>query len=185
MLQPTDLKLGTIFEIDGAPHLVLEYSHIKMGRGGATIKVKVKNLKTNSIVLKSFGSNEKLNEAKIERKKVQFLYQDSSFHFMENETYEQLELSATLAEPCKKFLKEGLSLHLLIYNNAPISLELPIKEVYKITEAEPGIKGDRANPGTKKATIETGLTLNVPLFIKKDDLIVVNTQEGTYVERAK
>lgn len=186
MILSNQLKVGSVFDLNGSPHLVLEYSHVKTGRGGATIKVKIKNLEAGTITLKSFNSAEKLETGDIERKKVQFLYGDASvYNFMDNSSYEQFELNKDLIGDFKSYLKEGLELTLLMYKGSPISLELPIKIPFKVIEAEAGIKGDRANPGTKKAVIETGLTIQVPLFIKVGDNVIINTQEGAYVERAK
>lgn len=185
MISVNSLRQNTVFTQKGNLLQVLEFSHIKMARGGAVIKTKVKNLETGAIIDISFKNTESVEDAPVNRKKVQFLYSDdlASF-FMDQETYEQHEVPLSKIGSAKKYLKEGMIVTLLLFDEKVINIELPIKEVYQITQTDPGLKGDTVSGGSKPATIETGAIINVPLFIKIGDKIKINTLEGKYVERA-
>lgn len=182
----TDLKVGVIFEFEGEPYLVLESQHSKMGRGGAVLKSKIKNLITGVIIGKTFRGGEKFHTVEIERKKAQFLYSEGKDSiFMDQSTYEQMSLGSSFIGEASKYLMEGETYQLQIYKGSPLSIDLPIKMDFLVTEAEKGLKGDTTSGATKPVKIETGLKVYVPLFIKKGDKIRVDTRDGSYVERAK
>lgn len=185
MISVNSLRQSTIFIQDKNLLQVLSFSHIKMARGGAVIKTKVKNLETGIITEISFKNSESVEDTSVNRKKVQFLYSDglASF-FMDQETFEQFEVPLAKIGNAKKFLKEGMAVTILLFDEKVINIELPIKEVYKVTATDPGLKGDTVSGGSKPAAIETGATIAVPLFIKIGDKIRINTLEGKYVERA-
>lgn len=181
-----DLKTGTTFELEGQPFVVLEYQHSKMGRGGAVLRTKLKNLLTGATVQKTFSGSEKFTEVQIERKKVQYLYEDNGrYYFMDQNDYSQFDLSSEDLGNNVHYLKDGEEVQFQFYGGKPISLDLPVKMDFVVTEASEGLKGDTASAATKVVTIETGLKVNVPLFIKEGDKIRVNTTDGSYVERAK
>jgi len=186
MYDINDLKVGTVFEYGGEPLVVLESQHSKLGRGGAILRAKVKNLTTGVITSPTYRGNDKFIPISIDRKKAQFLYSEGqSYHFMDQDSYEQVSLSSDFIGNSKNFLVEGASYQLQLYKGSPISIDLPIKMEFMVTEAEKGLKGDTASAATKPVKIETGLMVNVPLFIKKDDKIRIDTRDGSYVERAK
>lgn len=185
MLGLTDLKTGVKFMFEGQPHEVLSYQHSKQARGGAVMRTRLKNMITGSIIDKTFRGNEKFDSADVSREKAQYLYADGGkFHFMDNSTYEQFEISSDLIGEKANYLKEGLELELIKFEERAIGVELPIKITYEVTETQPGIKGDTAQGGSKPAIIETGATVTVPLFIDQGDMIVVDTRDGHYVARA-
>jgi elongation factor P len=186
MLGINDLKTGTTFVYEGAPHLVLRYEHSKMGRGGAVMRTKIKNLITNALFDITFKSSDKFDEATLEKRLCSFLYKDGNeFTFMDSTSFEQFNLSTEVLGEKVHYLKEGVEAQILFYEDKPVSLELPIKMEFLIAHTEPGVRGDTAQGGSKPATLETGATVTVPLFIQIGDLVRVNTVEGTYVERAK
>jgi elongation factor P len=181
-----DLKTGTTFELDGQPYTVLDYQHSKQGRSGAVLRTKIKNLLTGATVQRTFSGNEKFNEVQIERKKVQYLYVDNSrYFFMDQNDYSQFDLSSEDLGNNISYLKDGEVVQFQFYADKPINLDLPVKMDFLVTQAGEGLKGDTASGATKSVTIETGLKVNVPLFIKEGDVIRVNTMDGSYVERAK
>lgn len=186
MINVTDLRAGTTFLLDGQPWFVLKYEHIKMGRGGATIKVKAKNLATGSVVEKAFNSGASVEEVVTRKQKLQFLYKNStSAFFMDEKTYEQVEISLVVLGQSAALLKEGVGVDVLFWNDSPLSVELGPKITLVVAEAEPGIKGDSASNMYKQAVLENGLKIKVPLFIKKGDKVSVDTRTGEYVERVR
>lgn len=186
MLGINDLKTGTKILLNNEPHEVLNYQHSKQARGGGIMRTKLKNMVSGAIIDKTFKGNDKLEPAEVQRSKAQYLYQDADkYVFMDNGSYEQHPIGENIISEKVDFLKEGLEVDLVLFDSKPIGIELPIKVSYKITETEPGIKGDTAQGGTKTATIETGAKVNVPLFINQGDHIVVDTRDGRYVERAQ
>ena len=185
MYSINDLKTGTTFEGEGNPYLVLDYQHSKMGRGGAVLRTKLKNLLTGAIVQRTFQSSDKFEEIRIERRKVQYLYNESGrYYFMDQEDYTQFEMSKEALASADNFLKDGEIVQFQYYKGQPINIDLPIKMVFEVTEASAGVKGDTVSATTKQVNIETGLTVNVPLFVNKGDKIKVDTRTGQYVERA-
>lgn len=186
MLSITELRSGTTIELEGAPHVVLSYSHSKMGRGGAVVRTKLKNLKTGATYERSFHGNDKVEEAHPTEKQSTFLYMNEGVYtFMDNSSYEQFDMTADSLGDAKQYLVEGASTKISFYDGQPIGVNLPIKMDFRVSHTEPGIRGDTAQGGTKPATLETGAIITVPLFINIDDIIRVDTRDGTYVERAK
>lgn len=185
MLGITDLKKGVIFEDKGQLWLVLEYQHIKMGRGGAILKTKIKNLESGVIVTKTFQDSDKFPKAHLDRKKAQYLYRDGDlFYFMDINTFEQFYLPKETVGNLPDFIKEGEEIQIQFYKEKPINLDLPIKVKLKVIEAPEADRGNTATAATKTITLETGLKIQAPLFIKSDDEVIVDTRNSSYVERA-
>lgn len=175
---------GAVIEFQGAPHLILSTSFQRAAQRKPTVQAKLKNLLTDRILEYSFKFGEKVEEADVAKTKAQFLYKDTmGAHFMETETFETVDLSSPITKDIGGFLKEGLEVNLIKYKDKPISVELPVKIDFKVTSTPPGIRGDTATGGTKPAILETGLVVNVPLFIKEGESVRVNTETGQYVER--
>ncbi len=186
MLNATDLKNGAVFKEDNQVWQVLNYEHIKMGRGSGTIKVKVRNLKTGSVTEKGFITGARVEEADVEKKKAQFLYRDGeTFNFMDPTSYEQFPLSDSVVGEQAKFLKDGLEVTLIVSEGEGLGLELPNSLIYEITDTGPGEKGNTVSNVFKDATLDNGLVAKVPMFAKIGDKIKVDTRTGQYVERVK
>jgi len=186
MLEVTQLRAGTVFEDLGAPWVVMKYEHVKMGRGSATIRVKIKNLMTGTTVEKSFTNGARVQDVDLEKKRGQYLYKDASgFVFMDPGTYEQFTVAVDLVGEQGKFLKEGTEVDLKFYGDKPLSIALPLKMKFKITETEPGFKGNSVTNLYKDAIIDTSARVKVPLFVEEGEEVIVNTETGEYVERAK
>lgn len=184
MLSITDLKSGTKLTYMGDPYEVLSYSQSKMGRGGSVVKVRIKNLKTGGVIDKTFQGAEKLDEANLEKKKATFLYADeAAANFMDNTTFDQFTISLAQIGDQLHYMKENSEVDILYFNGSPINIDLPIKLKFAITEAPPSVRGNTAGAATKKVTIETGTQVDTPLFINQGDIIVVDTRDGSYVER--
>ncbi len=184
MLNFNEIKLGSLIKINNEPYVVISAEHLKMGRGGAVLKTKLKNLLTGNVLDKTFKGGDKAEEADLERTKADFLYNDEeNFYFMDQNTFEQFSLSKEKIGKKAQFLKEGTTVEVLNFEGTPQAIELPIKIELKVISAPPGIKGDTAQGGTKTVTLETGAELNVPLFVKEGDIIRINTDTGEYVER--
>jgi elongation factor P len=184
--QPTDLKKGTVCQIDGKPYRVIEYGQKVMGRGGSIVNVKLKNLIDGSVIPKTFKGQDKIEPAEVSNKTVQYLYDDGElFYFMDPETFEQFELGGDIVDEAKNFLKEGDSLNLQFFGDRVINVELPKNLFLEVTYAEDVVKGDTTSNVLKDATLETGLTIKVPAFIKTGDIISVDTATSEYRERKK
>jgi len=186
MITVQDLKSGTTFKMDGQPFIVLKYEHIKLGRGTATIKVRVKNLLTGSTLDKTFINSAKVEEISTNRRVLQYLYQDGSLYvFMDPKTYEQISLSGSVLEESVKYLKEGLTVNVLFWDERALGIDLPPKMEFTVATTDPGVKGNSATNVYKPAVLENGLSLKIPLFINVGDKIRVDTRTGEYVERVK
>lgn len=186
MLNVTELRNGTVFKEGSNLLQVLSYEHIKMGRGSGTVKVKVKNLKTGSTTERSFITGARVDEADVEKKKTQFLYSDGTHHyFMDPQSFDQFPLSINVLGDEAKFLKDGLEVGLIISDEEALGIELPNSIIYTVSDTGPGEKGNTVSSVYKEATIENGLVVRVPMFIKIGDKIKVDTRSGEYVERAK
>lgn len=186
MISATDLRKGVTFEYEGDLYRVLEYQHSFIGRGSANVKVKLRNLQTGATMERVFGAHERLEEVRLELREVQYLYTDSDlYYFMDTETYEQPALSAESLGERVHYLKEGLTLHISMHEGQPVEVELPVTVDLKVTQTEPGIKGDTATGTTKKATLETGVVVQVPLFVEEGDIVRVDTRTGEYLTRAR
>jgi len=186
MYQPTDLKKGVVCQIDGKPYRVVEYGQKVMGRGGSIVNVKLKNLIDGSVIPKTFKGQDKIERAEVSNKGVQYLYTDGDlFYFMDPETFEQFELNADIVDTASQYLKEGDMLNLQFFDGRVINVELPKNLYLEVTYAEDVVKGDTTSSVLKDATLETGITVKVPAFIKTGDIISVDTATGEYRERKK
>lgn len=185
MLSITDLKTGTKLTLDNDPYIVVSYYHSKMGRGGAVVKTKLKNLRSGSTIDKTFQGADKVEEANLSKKAAMYLYSDEAdAYFMDNETFDQFSLPLAKIGTQKQYLVENSNVDILYFDSEPLNIELPIKMTFKVTSAPPAVKGNSAGSITKKVTIETGAIVDAPIFIKDGDKIIVNTADGGYVERA-
>ena len=185
MIDVNELRKGTTFTMDGEIYKVLEYVHHKPGRGKATIRTTLRNLRTGATIQHNFISGDKVEDIYIERRPVQYLYNDGTFyHFMDKETYEQTALPASaIGENKLPYIKENMEVMLSTYEGEPIDLELPITVDMEVVESEFAVAGDTATGAMKKITTETGLEVSVPLFVERGDVIRVDTRSGEYVER--
>ncbi len=185
-LSITNLKKGTLFQYEGVPYRVVEYNQKVMGRGGSIVNVRIKSVLDGKVLEKTFKGNETLETADVTTQSVQYLYNDgSTFYFMNQETFEQFEVPADLVGDGAGYMKEGDTVGLQFFNDNPINLELPKNVPLAVTYTETAVKGDTSSSITKDATLETGITIKVPAFIKTGDLISVDTDTGTYRERVK
>ncbi len=186
MYGPTDLKKNVLITLDGQPYKVIEYSQKVMGRGGSIVNVKVKNLITGALLPKTFKGQEKIEPAEVETRKVQYLYKDDDkFYFMDPETFEQHELTADLVGDAQDFMRDGDEMEIQFYNGTPINLTLPKNIWLKVTYTENAVKGDTTSSVQKDATLETGVVIKVPAFIKEGDVVSVDTETRAYRERQK
>lgn len=186
MINVTELRAGTVFEDQGVYLLVLNYEHIKMGRGSGTIKVKVRNLANGSTVEKSFITGARVQEASLERNKVQYLYKDAAgYHFMDASTYEQFDVPEKIVGSDGPFLKEGMDILLFTIDNKPIYIEIPKIVDYKVVQTGGSARGNSVGATQKEAILENGLKVKVPLFINNNEVIRIDTRDASYVERAK
>ena len=186
MYQPTDLKKGTVCQIDGKPYHVVEYSQKVMGRGGSIVNVKLKNLIDGSVIPKTFKGQEKIERAEVNNKVAQYLYSDGdNFFFMDPESFEQFELPKEIVDESAGFLKEGDEISLQFFDGRVINVELPKNVYLAVTYTEDVVKGDTTSSVLKDATLETGIVVKVPAFIKQGDIISVDTTTGEYRERKK
>ncbi len=184
MIEVSELRRGTTFTMDGEMYRVLEYQHYKPGRGNAIIRTKLRNLRTGATIQHNFLSGERVEEIRIERRAVQYLYTDGDlYYFMDTETFDQMALPAAMLEEEAPYLKEGLELVIAVHDGNPLEVELPTAVEMAVTETEVAVAGDTATNVTKKATLETGLTVQVPLFVQAGDVIRVDTRTGAYVTR--
>lgn len=184
MIDAGELKKGITIMLDGQLYQVLDYNHIKMGRGSAQIRIRLRDVKAGHTIEKSFQASEKFAKVFLERRPVQFLYSDSDlFNFMDSETYEQFTVDKALMGDALNYLKENMNLEIVIHKGTPIGVELPVSVELAIAETGPGFKGNTASAGGKPAKLETGLTIQVPFFINTGDVIKVDTRTGVYLER--
>lgn len=185
MISATELRKGVTFELDGELHRVLEYQHSYIGRGSANVRVKLRNLRSGRTIEHSFGANEKFRDVRLELRQVQYLYRDDDlFYFMDTETYEQPALTAEILQEKVDYLKEGLVLSVSMHEGQPMEIQLPVTVDLEVSETDPGVKGDTATGATKRAITETGLAVQVPLFIEEGDIVRVDTRTGEYLTRA-
>ena len=186
MYQPTDLKKGTVVQIEGKPYRVVEYGQKVLGRGGSIVNVRLKNLIDGSVIPKTFKGADKIEPAQVTTNSVQYLYNDAAnYFFMDPITFEQFELPTDTVDSAKDYLKEGDMLGLQFFDGNVINVELPKNLFLEVTYAEDVVKGDTTNAVQKDATLETGLAIRVPSFIKTGDIISVDTETGAYRERKK
>ncbi|HLC95640.1 MAG TPA: elongation factor P [Patescibacteria group bacterium] len=184
MLNITEIKTGKKIIWNNEPYVVLDYQHSKIGRAGAVMRTKLKNLLSGAIVDYTFQGVDKIEEAEISKSHAQYLYRaDEEYQFMDMTTYDQFSLSKNVLGNMTMYLIEGTEVSLLNWNGHPINIEMPIKVTLTVTDAPPGLKGDTASGGDKVVTLETGLQVTTPLFVKTGDQIILNTEKGTYVSR--
>ncbi len=186
MISTSDFRKGAKIEYKSAPHEIIDFQHVKMGRGGAIVRTKLKNLKTGSIFDYSFKGGEKFKTPNLEERSMQYLYNDGEqYHFMDNKNYEQIPLTSEYLGDAKKFLKEDMAVKILFYSGSPLAIELPTFVELKIFKTDPGVKGDTASGGSKPAVLESGVTVKVPFHLNEGDIIKVDTRTSEYIERVK
>lgn len=179
-----DVRNGTTFELDNSVYKVVEFQHVKPGKGAAFVRTKLKNVMTGSVLEKTFNPSEKLIGAEIEKREMQYLYNDGDlYYFMDNETYEQLPLNKEDLGDMLRFLKENMNVKILSFKGKVFAIEPPLFVELEITYTEPGFSGNTSTNATKPATLETGATINVPLFVNTGDIIKIDTRTGEYMER--
>jgi len=186
MYETSDIRKGLKVKMDGYPWIVVDFQFVKPGKGTAFTRCRLKNLKTGSVLERTFKTGEKLDEANIEEHRAQYLYTDGdAYHFMDQESYEQITIQADAMGDSKNFLMENMEVSILFYEGSPMNVDLPTFIEAEITYSEPGMKGDTATGATKQAKISTGATVLVPLFLNQGDWIKVDTRDGAYVERVR
>jgi elongation factor P len=184
MISTGELRKGVVIELDGDLWQILDYHHIKMGRGSAQVRIKFRNVKKGSIVERSFQAGERWPRAQLDRRPIQFLYRDGDdFHFMEAQSYEQFSLRADQLDDAVHYLKDGMTLDRISHEGETLGVELPITVDLAVVETEPGFAGDTATGARKPATTETGFVVTVPLFVSAGDVIRVDTRSGEYLTR--
>ncbi|MCP0886428.1 elongation factor P [Ligilactobacillus sp. WILCCON 0076] len=185
MISVNEFKNGLTIQVDGGLWRVVEFQHVKPGKGSAFVRSKLKNLRSGAMQEKTFRAGEKVEQAQIDRKKMQYLYADGdSFVFMDTETYEQLELPGERIKAELKYLKENMIVSIIMFGAETLGVEMPNTVDLEVKETEPGIKGDTSSGGSKPATLETGLVVQVPFFVSEGDVLTINTVDGTYISRA-
>jgi len=184
MVNVNDIKNGMTIEVDGNIFTILEFQHVKPGKGAAFVKMKLKNLRTGSIVEQTFNSSTKVGKAMIEKKTMQYLYSDGdNYVFMDMNDYSQIELPQSQIEEESKYLTENSEVDILYFGSEMLGVNLPEKVELEVVRTEPGIKGNTATTATKEAELNTGLVVRVPLFIDEGDIVIVSTKDGKYVSR--
>ena len=185
MVTTGEIKRGMTIELDGRVWQILEFQHIKMGRGSAQVRLKLRDIRRGDTVERVFQAGERFPRARLDHREVQFLYRDgASYHFMDTRTYDQFALSEDQLGDAAPYLTENQTVQLVEYEGDPIGVDLPASVVLRITRTEPGVRGDTATGALKKATLETGLVVSVPLFVNAGERIKVDTRTGEYLERA-
>jgi len=186
MYGTAEFKKGLKIELDGSPFMIVDFQHVKPGKGGAFVRTKLKNLLTGRVLDQTFRSGEKVKKPDLVEKEMQYLYKDGdSYCLMDNDTYEQIMLTTEQVGDAVLFLTENMNLKVLIFNQQPVAVDLPNFVELTVAQTEPGVRGDTATGGTKPATLESGAVIQVPLFINEGDRLKVDTRTGTYIERLK
>ncbi|MBI2566550.1 MAG: elongation factor P [Candidatus Schekmanbacteria bacterium] len=184
MISTAEFRRGLKIEIDGVPYRIEDFQHVKPGKGGAFVRTRLKSLKTGQVIERTYRSGEKVDSPNLEQREVEYLYRDGDlFHMMDSGTYEQFALNANEVGDAKDLMKENTRLSILFHDGVAISVELPNQVVLAVVGTEPGVRGDTASGGSKPAVLETGATVQVPLFINEGDLIKVDTRSREYLER--
>lgn len=185
MISVNDFKTGLTIMVDGDIWRVVDFQHVKPGKGAAFVRSKLKNLRTGAVQEKTFRAGEKVEKAQIDNRKMQYLYESGDNHvFMDMDDYEQIEIPGNQIEDELKYLKENSECNIIMYGHEILGVEVPNTVELEVVETEPGIRGDTSSGGSKPATMETGLIVNVPFFINVGDHLIINTAEGTYTSRA-
>ncbi|MFP5238313.1 MAG: elongation factor P [Acidobacteriota bacterium] len=184
MLSTTDFRRGLKIELDNIPYEIVDFQHVKPGKGGAFVRTKLRNMLNGRVVENTFRSGEKMGKPDMETRSMQYLYKDGSdFVFMDMESYEQFSVVQDVLGDKGRFLVDGMELTMLMYNGKPLDIDLPPSVVLEITHTEPGVKGDTVSGATKPATLSTGLTITVPLFVNEGEKVKVDTRSGEYLGR--
>ncbi len=184
MISTNDLRTGVTVEIDGDVYMVVDFQHVKPGKGAAFVRTKIKNIKTGQVFERTFRAGEKLNRAIIERKTLQYLYSEGDiYHFMDTQTFEQIAINKDQIGESINYLKENIEVMVMFYEGISIGIEMPTFVELEVSQTEPGFKGDTATGGSKPATLETGASVQVPLFVNIGDVIRVDTRTGEYLSR--
>ncbi|KRK40770.1 elongation factor P [Loigolactobacillus bifermentans] len=185
MISVNDFKTGLTIEVEGELWRVVEFQHVKPGKGSAFVRSKLKNIRTGAVQEKTFQAGKKVNKAQIDNKKMQYLYQDGdNYVFMDMNTYEQLSLPGDKIRDELNYLKENMEVSIMMYGSETIGINLPNTVELKVAETEPGIRGDTQSGGSKPAKMETGLSVQVPFFVNEGETLIISTQDGSYVSRA-
>lgn len=185
MISTNDMRPGQTLDLDGSLFTIVNYQHVKPGKGQAFVKTKLKNVKSGAVVDRTFRADEKVNLAVLDKREMQYLYEeDAGLVFMDNESYEQVHVDPELLGDARKFLKDGTVCMVPVYEGIPVGAEMPVSMVLEIVDTEPGLKGDRVSGALKPATVETGAQVQVPLFVEKGERIKVDTRNGEYLSRA-
>jgi len=186
MYSTTDFRKGLKIEIGGEPYLIVDFQHVKPGKGGAFVRTRLKSLVTGNVIDQTFRSGERVGKPDLEEREMQFLYETAGeFHFMDTNTYEQLFLTADQLGESKDFLKENLVIKALFHNRRPIGIEVPMFVEMRVVNSEPGVRGDTATGATKPATLESGAVIQVPLFVEEGDVVRIDTRTREYITRVK
>jgi elongation factor P len=177
-------RKGLKIEMSGEPFIIVDFQHVKPGKGGAFVRTKIKSLISGNVLDKTFRSGEKVDVPDLEEKKMSYLYRDESgYYFMDSETYDQMTLSEDQIGDAIGYLKENIQVDLLFHNGTPIGIDLPMFLELEVAETDPGVRGNTASGGSKPAKLETGITIQVPLFLNEGDVVKVDTRTGEYIER--
>ena len=186
MATTSEFRNGLVMQIDGELWSIVEFQHVKPGKGGAFVRTRIKNVKTGRVLEKTFRSGDKVDDVRLEKRPYQFLYRDGTdFHFMNSATFEQITVPDEVIGSAADFLKDNLDVEILFHGDEPLGIDLPIFVNLRITKSDPGVRGDTATGATKPATLESGATIYVPLFIEEGETVRVDTRTGEYVERVK
>jgi elongation factor P len=185
VISTNDFRTGLTIDLDGEVYQVIDFQHVKPGKGAAFVRSKLKNLRTGAVIEKTFNAGEKIPRAHVERREVQYLYNDgTSYNFMDMETFDQFSLTREQLGEAINFLKENMTINLLMFQGKSIGVDLPNFVELKVVDTPPGIKGDTASGGSKPATLETGYVVQVPFFIEVGDVLQIDTRTGQYIKRA-
>jgi len=184
MISTADFRNGLTIELEGEPYAILEFQHVKPGKGGAFVRTKLKSIRTGNVFERTFRAGERMRPARVERRKVQYMYRSGNeFHLMNMDTFDEFSLSEEQMGDARRFLSEGLEVALVLFEGEVIGVELPVTVDLKVADTTPGVRGDTAAGGTKPATLETGAQVQVPFFVNVGDTVRVDTRSGEYVER--
>ncbi|MEW6140668.1 MAG: elongation factor P [Thermodesulfobacteriota bacterium] len=186
MYSTPDFRKGLKIELNGEPYVIVDFLHVKPGKGGAFVRTTLKSMITGNVLDRTFRSGEKVGRPNLEEKEMQYLYEsEGQFHFMDTETYEQSFLTSEQLGDARQYLQENVTVTVLFHDNKPIGVEVPIFVELTVTATEPGVRGDTAGGATKPATLETGMTVQVPLFVNEGDVLKIDTRTGKYIERVR
>ena len=183
VVSTAEFKKGLKIQFDGEPYSIVDFQHVKPGKGGAFVRTKLKHMRLGRVIDNTFRAGEKVELVDFEERRMQFLYKDDRYHFMDLETYDQISLSADEVGDAREFLKENTEVEILFINGSPVTVELPNFIELQIAKTDPGIRGDTATGGSKPATLETGAVVQVPLFLNEGDVVKVDTRSGEYLGR--